>query len=89
MISLEYRIRDYVAHNHVLPPRLADLPPLAPNRSSSTNDAWGRPIMYAPQPDGSVILSSPGKPGGHPITLRFAISPTTNPSTESSSETGR
>jgi hypothetical protein len=60
----EYRIRDYAAEHHRLPARLSDLPKLEnPNRDGSCRDGWGRELIYAPQSDGSVVLSSLGKNG--------------------------
>jgi len=74
MTITEYRIRDYAAQNHRLPAQLSDLPPLSPDRDGNTDDAWGRPLVYMPQPDSSVILSSHGKDGSsNAITVRFTI----------------
>lgn len=62
MRSTEQRIRVYAAQHHRLPASLTGLPEL-PHKYNSLRDAWGRQLIYAPQPDGSVILSSLGKSG--------------------------
>ncbi len=54
----EERIREYAARHDRLPAKLSDLPLLPANRDSSTKDAWGRPLIYQPRPDGSVVLGN-------------------------------
>jgi hypothetical protein len=54
-----------------LPAKLADLPDIDPVFSI---DGWKTPIQYAPQPDGSVILTSHGAVGTNQIfSIQFAV----------------
>ncbi len=80
----EQRIREYVAQHHRLPEKLSDLPPLSANRDSRTEDAWGQPLIYHPQPDGSVILGSRWAERG-----KFAFTVHFDPRATSSLEEGR
>jgi hypothetical protein len=71
----EQRIKEYVSEHHKLPRNLSDLPPVPPDRYSDINDAWGRELIYTPQPDGSVVLGSHGKDGtgDDKFTVRFTV----------------
>jgi hypothetical protein len=68
MVVVEGAIRLYAKTNHQLPNRLSDIK--GDPRIRRTVDAWGRPMMYIPNPDGSVILSSQGKIGSNQIFSR-------------------
>jgi len=75
LTGAQIRIQLYVAEHHRLPDKLADLPP-RPNHSDRDIDGWGKPLIYAPQPDGSVVITSPGKDGDHNArSVRFSIIP--------------
>lgn len=73
----ERRIRAYVAEHKRLPTKLAELPRLGCNYDERTLDGWGRELIYAFQPDGSVVLSSFGKSGKtddkEAVVVRFAV----------------
>jgi len=69
----ELRIERYVAEHHELPERLSDLPKV-PGEFDRDVDGWGKPLVYAPQKDGSVVVGSPGKEGQHNARfIRFSI----------------
>ncbi len=73
MDVLQCQIQDYVQLHRKLPARLSDLPTLPPDHGDDKNDAWGRPIRYILQPDGSVVLKSGGKDGKSEITSHFTV----------------
>jgi hypothetical protein len=74
LLRIAYRIRAYAGQRHTVPAKLSDLPPPAGDVYSGTEDWWGRPVIYEPQPDGSVILASRGKEGNsNVITVRFTV----------------
>jgi hypothetical protein len=69
----EDRVQDYVSKEHHLPAKLSDLP-LNPGKDGRLTDGWGKPFLYAPQKDGSVILSSVGRDGpDHAESIRFSM----------------
>jgi hypothetical protein len=73
MDSIQIRIQTYVDKHHVLPKDLSDLPQ-RPDHADSIVDGWGRPLAFAPQPDGSVVITSLGKDGAHNSrSIRFTI----------------
>jgi|GEM_PF-5439800 len=73
MNGVEQRIRAYAQVHHHMPATLADLPKRE-NYDDSDVDGRGKPLVYTPQTDGSVVITSFGKPGSNqPISLRFTI----------------
>ena len=71
--ELERRIQAYAAKKKRLPADLSDLP-IRPDYDDRVVDGWDKPVLYLPQKDGSVILSSAGPTGlGHPRSFRFSI----------------
>lgn len=60
------RIQDYENKYHRLPKKLSDLP-VRLSHSDSLVDGWGKPLVYEPQKDGSVILRSLGKDGANDL----------------------
>jgi hypothetical protein len=73
--NLESRIQTYAAEHKELPQVLSDLP-VRPNRNDVLTDGWGKPIVYSPQKDGSVLLIVSGEsPSVDARSIRFSIVP--------------
>jgi len=66
MAVIRQRIYEYYAKSGKLPATLADLPEGPPQRDSSLQDGWGRPIQYAVEDKAVTLLSlgKDGRPGG-------------------------
>ncbi len=72
---IESRIQDYAAEHHSLPKKLADLP-VWTDHDNGLTDGWDKPIVYSPQKDGSVILTSLGQDEKTDVrSVRFSIIP--------------
>ncbi len=73
--NLESRIQTYAAEHNELPHKLSDLP-VRPDWNDILTDGWGKPIVYSPQKDGSVLLIVSGEnPGVDARSIRFSIVP--------------
>jgi hypothetical protein len=69
ILSTQGDLLDYVADHHKLPEKLTELPEGAPE---TILDGWGKPLVYQPQKDGSVILGYEGQVEGSELcVLRF------------------
>jgi len=62
MSVIKNRILLYARQNHSLPPSLFVLPILE-DKDNKIEDGWGRPLGYAVDDDGVVVLSSLGSDG--------------------------
>jgi hypothetical protein len=62
MDGLQWRIRQSAQEHHCLPDSLSQLEKRE-GYDNSSDDGWGREIIYTPNPDGTVTLSSFGKSG--------------------------
>jgi len=72
METVEMGVRAYASEHHKLPASLEDVYPIA--ESVLAADGWGALLEYGPRPDGSVILTSHGRPGGMQMfSLQFNV----------------
>jgi hypothetical protein len=74
MSGIETRMREYTASHGRLPNELSELPQ-RPNYDDRVVDAWGQPIQYVRNADGSVTLISRGESPPHYIQRRFNLFP--------------
>jgi hypothetical protein len=73
LTSARVRIEAYVAVHHRLPEKLSDVPKRA-GYTHDDLDGWGKPLVYTPLADGSVVLTSLGKDGANSArSIRFSI----------------
>ena len=78
--QLELRIQTYAARHDRLPKSLNDLP-ARPGYDDRVVDGWGKNILYHPDADGSVTLSSLGGTDRNDArSIRFSIIPEEGPS---------
>jgi hypothetical protein len=75
MFDAESRVQSYFAQRHRLPENLSDVPRI-PDHADRDVDGWGSPLVYSPQSDGSVVITSLGKEGANnKQSVRFSIIP--------------
>jgi hypothetical protein len=74
MSGIETRMRSYIASHGRPPSKLSELPQ-RPNYDDSVVDAWGQPIQYDRNADGSVTLISRGESPRHYVQHCFTLFP--------------
>jgi hypothetical protein len=75
MNYIEVLVHQFAAEHHRVPSRLDELPAeVAGHIELCDVDGWGQPLRYTVAPDGTVTITSDGKPGAkQKFVLQFSV----------------